>query len=524
MNNKDFYQRTFSQVHSSSEIRWEDYSMKNTKNRHCVSLRLAAILIAATLLTLLCGTALAVNFKGLRDLLLSPPQDEPGEYFQPLSLFSGYMDSPESQALAEWLVFLNNYDPDNKILHSMSGSKDESLNQYYCYSVYTQEMAQELERIADKYSLRLHTDKYDPFSSPELVEPLGDFMGNANGTPSYMYEDGSFHVDGDIELEGFGSLEFQFGRSVRGTLHDSLYYDDISTFREWNYVTAEGLTVRLALGQGTRAMILAELEDCFVSVLVLAGENDGLTQADLEKLADNFRFTQLTPVVTPKAPENNGPLNPPAGETTDARKTYAAVLRDLLYNGVLPDYYNTLIGPDIACQFAIGDVNGDDEEELILLCNAPDPAESTGLVVGFSSSYTGNGIPIYLGLQDYPDFTFYEGGYIVSKHPEDQGLAGNVLCPYTLYSLGRGGHFYSTLANVDAWDKASFPTDKNGSPFPDELDKDGDGAIYYVSVHGLEIWDRAEYEAWLQTVPLDKVIELTYLPLNEENISAIEFK
>ncbi len=57
MNNKEFYQRTFSQVHSSAEIRWEDYAMEK---KH-ISRRAVILLAAAAAAVLLMGAAIGLT-------------------------------------------------------------------------------------------------------------------------------------------------------------------------------------------------------------------------------------------------------------------------------------------------------------------------------------------------------------------------------------------------------------------------------------------------------------------------------
>lgn len=57
MTNKELYQRTFSQVHSSAEIRWEDYSMEK---KH-LSRRAVILLAAAIAAVLLMGAGIGLT-------------------------------------------------------------------------------------------------------------------------------------------------------------------------------------------------------------------------------------------------------------------------------------------------------------------------------------------------------------------------------------------------------------------------------------------------------------------------------
>ena len=117
MRNKELYQATFSQVRPSSDIRWEDLMAKKRKRRRRRPLLLAAAVVGV-LAALTCA-AVAVNFMGLGDLLLpgrQSGQSSPGGQEERVLSLSGYMDTPESQALAEWETFRSDYDPTGSIL------------------------------------------------------------------------------------------------------------------------------------------------------------------------------------------------------------------------------------------------------------------------------------------------------------------------------------------------------------------------------------------------------------------------
>ena len=318
MSNREFYQDTFSQVHSSTEIRWEDFhSMRKKANPGKRILMLAA---AVGLLAALSIAAVATGFFGLRDVLLPEKgnvyvTDEngmvvPGEYEKKdfVSL-SGWMDTPESKALAEWQAFTDGYDRDGAIISKIGNEPTGFEDRYGLYTVYTQEMADKLEEIIAKYGLRLHTRLEDVY--PETWKTAaGDFFADNVMTYSgYIYENGTFRFDGEAELgsgelKGYGPIEYQFSRSVRGTFDDvALNIGDISDFREWGYETADGTPVTLGLERRNRSLIMADLGDSFILVNVLTGEEGDDTfssgpigQEELEELADSFRLSALTPV------------------------------------------------------------------------------------------------------------------------------------------------------------------------------------------------------------------------------------
>ncbi len=320
MSNREFYQETFSQVRGTGEIRWEDYEMR----RRGKSLKWFVTLAASVaLLAALSALAVAANFFGLRDVLLPEKGsvnvvDEngivvPGEKeLKDFVSLSGWADTPESRALAEWQAFLEGYDQDGAIISEIGNSPTGFEERYGHYLVYTQEMADKLEEIVAKYELKLHEwmEVVLPETWPQAVG--GFFRENVVPYSGYIYENGTFRFDGDAELgagelKGYGPIEYQFSRSVKGTFDDvALNIGDLGGFEEWGYRAADGTSVTLGLGERNRSLILADLGDSFVLVNVLTGREGDDTfssgpigREELEELADSFFYSALTPVREP---------------------------------------------------------------------------------------------------------------------------------------------------------------------------------------------------------------------------------
>lgn len=543
MTNKEYYRRTFSQVRPSRQVKWEDYHMKQIRSRRLG--RILAVAAALCLLAALSGVAVAVNFLGLRDLLL--PQKQPVGVLDPetgilvpgqtwgadtVSL-SGYMDSPESKALAEWEDFLNEYDPDGALLAQVGNYLDPDFDKYVCYQVYTQEMADKLEEIVGKYGLTLHSKQIDLTAHPEVLGPLADFIDrNGNETYwSYMYEDGSCHFDGLAYAEGLGPVTVQFQRAVKGYFNDAtLTIGDAAEYQSWTYKTSFGVEVLLALGPD-RGLIFADLPDCFAALTVLQGAGEGMTREGLEAVAEQYDFSRLSPVEPPEVIPESGPLQPPAGERTTAYEAYATVLRNLLYGNVLPD--GAFIdagwsdGDLSANQFAVCDVDGDGGDELVLLFSTSYTAGMAGYVIDFDPTYTGTEDPIVIRLTEFPDLTFYDNGVVKAGASHNQ--TWGQMWPYTLYVYDPESGFYDQLAMVYSADRATMEEVGNGDLYPADVDKQNAGTVYYMSFpysSGVErpveyVWDQDTYRAWLDSVlGCAQAMELPYLSLTEENIAA----
>ena len=292
--------------------------------------RIAAL--AAVLCALLGLTAVAAvsDWFGLRDLLLPqqeagypvdrenesaedlPPAREQETYMADIITLTGYNDTPEAKATAEWQAFLNTYDADGAIIDRVGNNPTGFEEEYGLYLVYTQERADKLDEITAKYGLKLHTSMLALKPGEHLAAQVGgDFLGENREGGAYMYEDGTFKFDGEIDLAEYGHLDYQFQRCVRGSFSDMiLNIVDIDSYTEWVYVTESGIPVTLALGP-RKALILADLPDSFVTVNVLAGtetptddvfSHGPFDAADLERFADTFDFSILTPA-RPATPE-----------------------------------------------------------------------------------------------------------------------------------------------------------------------------------------------------------------------------
>ena len=214
----------------------------------------------------------------------------------------GNSDSAESQALAEWNEFLAHYDADRKIRDEIGNGVfvaegREDWSQYS--SVYSYEMGEKLDEIAEKYGLRLHTD-FNVIDQDELMYRVGgEFMNKEYLTWAYIYEDGTFHVEGRVELAGSGRTGFQFDRTVKGTFNDwELNIGRLDDYTEWQYITACGELTLLELGS-YKALIVADFEDCFIVVNVLLGSEEGMTKEDLQEFAEIIDFKILKDVQVP---------------------------------------------------------------------------------------------------------------------------------------------------------------------------------------------------------------------------------
>lgn len=509
-------------------------------------------LIAAVIAAILVLAGCAAHFLGIWDLLLPQKvevipsiQDDPEKkpYEVDVISLAGFMETPESQALAQWQTFLEGYDP--------QASTNEIFapgTSYNLYQVLDQTMADKLDGITAQYGLKLHTG-ISSIDQENLCQAVGgDFMGQNNGY-GYIFEDGSFHIDGDIELPGYGLLDYQMNRNVRGTFSDvTLSVNNIQAWQEWAYATKDGTAVTLALSP-IRGLIIADLPDSFVTINVLAGteskpedvfSSGPIGKAEMEALANSFDFTLLTPArpvsleilqanslmptvppVTEKHKEEGCP-NLAMSETYPKKEAaYAALLEDLLLYRIFPDGSPYEPFDDTPDQFALADVNGDGAEELLLSASNSYMAGMRFYVLAFDEEAG----KLREEMNEWPALSFYGNGIAKADASHNQGRAGDALWPYTLYRYDSEMKRYRPIAMVDAWDK-QFGETYLEVPFPSEADTSGTGVVYYVmdpDNYVLENpMDITEYESWCEEqFGSEPPIHIPWTSLTKEAIQKI---
>lgn len=488
MSNRDFYRETFSQVHSSAQIRWEDFAQTRKPRRKKPVRRLWLLAAVLALLAALSIGAVAAHLLGLQDLLL--PQNQPAPSGQPsvqeqqLSL-SGYISTPESQGLAEWNAFLSSYDPDGAILNVVGNYIDPELAQYSCYLVYTQEMADKLEEIATKYTLTLHTWNHVVEDQGEWISLLGDFLGDNTAYSGKIYEDGTFHYDGYLTTSEGRELNYQFRRSVKGALNDVyLPVGDLSAYEEWYYKTGAGWEITLDLGPD-RGFLLTDLGDSFVFVNVLAGTDQGITKQDMKDLADSFNFSLLTPVQSPDQslgetePQESGPAVPPLSAQLEQVLWEDRPFYDADYNRTLTlSQFLTKSAPEgsqlAADAFTTIDLDRDGATEAVLR-----------LVLDSGAHH----------------------GWEVLRQGEDGMVYGYILTPGEMLELKSDGSYCYSYSTSSGFGRMFFAdTDASGQPQHSrgtapmgsvDTVTDADGAAYTDWYLDYRTVTQAEYEAAL---------------------------
>lgn len=172
--------------------------------------------------------------------------------------------------------------------------------------------------------------------------------------------------------------------------------------------------------------------------------------------------------------------------------------------------------------FAVYDVDKDGEDELIVEWINASMAGMIDLIYDYDDA-TGE---IRLEWSGFPSVTFYDNGVLVEDFSHNQGRAGDALWPYFLHQYDAEKDSYVQIASVDAWDKSLSDKDWDGNLFPDEIDADKDGVLYYLMIGEMSYYeslvDKAEYQSWRDSYTgKAKEIKLPFMDLTKENIHSI---
>ena len=213
----------------------------------------------------------------------------------------GYAGSPEYKATAEWLAFESGYDRDWKILDAYDAEvkrtgEDPFEEKYGAYTVYSQEMADKIDEITEKYNLKLH-ENIDDCDEKTVNDMCGEVFSDGISGAGYMYEDGTFSLDAECN-----GIYFQIGRCMRGYF-DTTYLNvgNAGKYEEYEYTTKSGITVTISYCYDkvfkNRWIVTANLEDSFVSLNILPFDYDGnlkeYTKAEIETLVNSIDFSKL---------------------------------------------------------------------------------------------------------------------------------------------------------------------------------------------------------------------------------------
>ena len=273
------------------------------------------LLIAAVISALLAVTAYAVHLFSLREALVAGKYQAPEHHVAPSGelttvwtdrsyfTFSGNTESAEYLASKEWIEYSEEYVGERISEMAAAGrtawdwceqnTVDALLGSSGVYAAMDTQMAEKLLAIAEKYSLKLHTERTVANSLEEFYALAGTAPFGLTGT-GYVFEDGSFKNEGEIDI-GSETVPYSFCKNMRGVMLPYTISVYPEGWEEWSYKSTCGVELSMAINytpapayaDGRQVILFCALDDAYITV---TGAVSG-GRASAEALADCFDFT-----------------------------------------------------------------------------------------------------------------------------------------------------------------------------------------------------------------------------------------
>lgn len=275
--------------------------------------RIWLIVAAAVLIACLVGCAVAYVLS-LEELTLGEEthREENTAWTEQWTILSmqGFIQSNNYQATKEWYEFLQIYDPNLEILHSLDKEDTVMAEEYEGYGCYTPEMTAKVDEICEKYGLRKQGYPVLVDTEEQLYQLLNikriikaDAPAEVRLNPDYVYQTGSFMLSGKTIFSGENApwihpIEYQFYCVMKSDFDDVyLNVGDIEAYDQWEYTTQDGEMLLLALSP-EQALLILDRPEYFITVNImdtrvgdtLYGEQM-MGRAAMEALAETFDFS-----------------------------------------------------------------------------------------------------------------------------------------------------------------------------------------------------------------------------------------
>ena len=356
---------------------------------------LIAAVVALALLLAGCGIAYVLSLRQLElgtqtiPLPTDASQDgtAPTETEMQLTVFSlqGIEGTPNYQANQEWLAFTQSYTPSG-------GEYWDSDPAYWAYSVQDQTMVDKLDEICAKYGLKVigkawheqvDCNKFLPLLGIDSLLKAGTDATLSIPAGRY-FPGGSFTIYGTLNL-GDAAEMFTYQCVKKDVFYDVFGYTNPDTVTERNYTTSDGVPL-LFLESEQSGMILADREDCFLSLSIMLDGN-----VSLEEIAECFDFT-----IQPQAPDaaaadareqasNAEIISAQDDPNIGRRATYAEYVEDLIRG----EEFHTSTDPEYTPPvktYAFYDADGNGTDELLIFYG-----DRIGSIVGMKDGVTDEG-------------------------------------------------------------------------------------------------------------------------------------
>lgn len=272
-------------------------------------------------------------------------------YTEQVFTVAGLQGTPAYQAAQEWFGFKQSYDPDRTILGSVWGNVPEFPAEYDSYNIYTEEMKDRLDEIAEKYGLKLAGAALEFRTLRNMCEALGiEKFQTAQNEVTISVGSGVCRENGNFGL----SMDFTFPEDTENELttgwgelrwnrkdcftEDVITFEDTGDWKEWNYTTSSGSEVLITRSPSDRwGYIICDRGEAILSLRVESrkdlGSDDGwtylyLTDKQMEQIADAIDFGIQPRLVTQEDVDSQ-----PAAPSAATQDGYTVELKSVETDG-----------------------------------------------------------------------------------------------------------------------------------------------------------------------------------------------
>lgn len=201
------------------------------------------------------------------------------------------------------------------------------------------------------------------------------------------------------------------------------------------------------------------------------------------------------------------------------QKALRTIHDELLWPGVVDAERIEPYGSIEEERFAIFDVDGDGEEELLISVSNTYIAGMCEIIYGYDPQSDS----VRVEAQNYVAVTHYPGMLMVDAS-HSHGYAGDILWPYSILYYDKIKDCYQKVYNVDAWCKAISDYDNSTQmPYPENVDTECDGYVFLITENGeTKYMNRSDYQEWKSALLAGKVpLTIPWQKLSNENIESL---
>ena len=144
-------------------------------------------------------------------------------------------------------------------------------------------------------------------------------------------------------------------------------------------------------------------------------------------------------------------------------------------------------------KFAVYDVDGDGEQELLVFISNTYIAGMCEVIYGYDSQED----DLFVEMINFPSITHYPS-MLKASASHNHGHAGDVMWPYTVMTYNQEKDVYEDAFFVDAWDKNLAEYDSQlEMAYPEDIDTDQDGFVYLITEkEEVKILNKRDFQQW----------------------------